>query len=79
MPDRESARLSAEAVDAGETLGQQAHEQRGREADDVEVVALDPLDEAAPTALDRVAAGAALPLAVAEVVREVARVERAER
>ena len=31
-----------------EALGQQAHEQGGREADDVEVVALDPLDERAP-------------------------------
>ena len=54
---------SAEAVDAGETLGEQPDEQRGREADDVQVVALDPLDERGAEALDRVGAGAALPLA----------------
>ena len=44
-----------------------------READDVQVVAVDPLDEAAAETLDRVAAGAALPLAARDVALELAR------
>ena len=52
----------------GEALGEQADEQRRRQADDVEVVALDPLDEARAEALDRVRAGASLPLAAATYV-----------
>src|SRR3954452_23124125 len=50
-----------------------------REPDDVEVVALDPLDERAAAALDGVAAGALLPLAAAQVPVEHRLVERAER
>ena len=42
-------------------------EERARKPDDVEVVALDALDEAAAEALDRVRAGAPLPLAARDV------------
>ena len=63
----------AEAVRAREALGEQAHEQGAREADDVQVVAVDPLDEAGAEALDRVRAGAALPLARSRRTRRVAR------
>ena len=64
---------SAEAVGAREALREDADEQRGRQADDVQVVALDPLDERGAAALDRVAAGASLPLAERQVRGEVAR------
>ena len=46
---------------------EQRDEQRAGEPDDVEVVALDPLDEPAAEPLDRVAAGAPLPLAARDV------------
>src|SRR5581483_7959252 len=49
-----------------------------RQADHVEVVAVDPLDERGADALDRIGAGAALPLAGRDVGRDVARVERPE-
>src|SRR5919108_2334170 len=52
----------AHAVGAGEAVGEEAHEERGGEADDVEIVAVDALDEGGAAALDRIAAGAALPL-----------------
>ena len=39
----------AEAVDAGKALGEQADEQGGGQADHVEVVAFDAIDEAAPS------------------------------
>ena len=55
------------------------HEQRRRQADDVQVVALDPLDERRAATLDRIAAGASLPLPERDVGREVARRELAER
>jgi len=55
-----------------------AHEQRRRQADDVEVVALDPLDESRAPALDRVAACAALPLGARHVPGDVARRQLAE-
>ena len=55
--------VSSRSRRAGEAVREQSHEQRGRQADDVQVVALDPLDEGGAEALDRVAAGAALPLA----------------
>ena len=42
---------------------EQRDEERAREADDVQVVALDPLDQSTPVTLDRVGARAALPLA----------------
>ena len=67
-----------EAVGAGEALREEPDEQCGRQADDVQVVALDPLDERRAAALDRVAARASLPLAVREVVRELARRQLAE-
>ena len=60
----------AEAVGAREALREQPHEQSPGQADDVQVVALDPLDEARAEALDRVPAGATLPLAAREVVRD---------
>ena len=43
-------------------------EERARKADDVEIVALDSLDEAAAEALDRVRAGPPLPLAARHVL-----------
>ena len=58
------ARLrSAEAVPAGEALCEDSDEQRSREPYDVEEVAVDPLDERRAEPLDRIGAGAALPLA----------------
>ena len=51
----------------------QAEQGPDRQADDVEVVALDALDERAAAALDRVAAGALLPLAAAQVPLDRAR------
>ena len=57
----------------------QAQEPRERQPDDVEVVALDPGDQRGAAALDGVAAGAALPLAVDLTYQStVAAVERAE-
>ena len=56
-----------------------AHEQAAGQADDVQVVALDALDERGAAALDRVAARAALPLARCDVRGEVARRQRTER
>ena len=52
----------------GEPLGEQADEQRAGKPDDVQVVALDPLDERRAEPLDRVGAGAPLPLAARQVV-----------
>src|SRR5262245_54156207 len=49
---------------------EQPEEQRARETDDVEVVAFDPLDEAAAEPLDRVRAGPPLPLAARDVRRD---------
>src|SRR5215211_8822286 len=40
-----AATVLAEAVRAREAVGEVADEERGREADDVQVVAFDPLDE----------------------------------
>src|SRR5262245_9568843 len=59
-------------------LGQEPHEQRAWEPDDVEVVALDPLDETRTEPLDRVAAGPVAPLLLADVARNVPRRERPE-
>ena len=59
-------------------LRPQVQQPRQRQADDVEVVALDPRDERRAAALDGVAAGAALPLAGGDVPVERGRVERAE-
>ena len=55
---------------------QRRQEECGREADDVQVVAFDSLDEAAAETLDRIGAGAALPFAASDVgVDEIAREE----
>ncbi len=50
------------AVATGEARGEERDEQGHRQADDVQVVALDTLDERCAAALNRVGAGAALPL-----------------
>src|SRR5437773_12420 len=70
---------SADPVGTGEARREQAHQQRRREADDVQVVALDSLDERGAATLDRVRARAVSPLAGAEIGADVARAERAER
>src|ERR671911_1852309 len=67
------AALLAEAVGPGEALGEHADEQRGRKPDDVQVIALDPLDERAAPPLDRVGARPSLPLSVREMARELPR------
>ena len=60
-------------------MDQEADEEGGWEADDVEVVALDALDQARAQALDRIAARSSLPLAAADVVGQVPRGQRPER
>src|SRR3954463_4845775 len=70
---------SPESVHAGEALGEEPDEQGGGQADDVQVVALDPLDEGGAAALDGVAARAALPFEGRLVGRQVSRRERPER
>src|SRR5207244_2718372 len=70
--------FSAESVKPCKARREQLYEQCGREADDVEVVALDAFDERRAETLDRVAAGAALPLARGDVRGDVPRVERAK-
>src|SRR5207248_5890222 len=70
-PSRAARSPSAEAVGAGEPLREQAHEDRGGKADDVEVVAVDPAHEGGAAALDGVSAGAALPLAARDVRGQV--------
>src|SRR5262249_19004464 len=67
-----------EPVDAREALRQKTHQRRRRKPPDVEVVALDPLDERGADALDRVRARAPLPLSRHDVRRDVAGVERPE-
>src|SRR5205085_11474676 len=57
---QDMARL-AEPVGAGEAGGEEADEEGRREADDVQVVALDAADEGGAPALDRVRARPALP------------------
>src|SRR5690348_2776543 len=74
----ESELRSAEAVEAREALREQAHEDGRGQPDDVQVVALDALDERRTPPLDGIAAGAALPLAAREVPREVAGRQRPE-
>src|SRR5580765_3530078 len=69
---------SAEAVDAGEALREQPHEQRGRQAHDVEVVTLDATDERSTPALDRIAAGAPLPLPERDIGAELPRGQLSE-
>jgi hypothetical protein len=58
----------ADAVRAWEVLDQEADQEGGWEAHDIEVIALEPLDKRGAQALDGVAARSALPLAAANVV-----------
>src|SRR5688500_10706783 len=67
-----------EAVGAREALGEDPDEQRSRQTDDVQIITVDLLDERGAAALDRVAAGTSLPLAVRHVVRELPRRQLAE-
>src|SRR5262245_42491554 len=62
----------------GEPLGEKADEKSGGEPHDVQIVALDPLDEGGAGSLDRIAAGAPLPFAQREVGSDLAVGERAE-
>ena len=64
-----SALESAEAVRCPGTSRRAGGQEGGGQADDVQVVAFDALDERCAAALDRVAAGAALPLAAGDVQR----------
>ena len=61
----------AEAVGARKTSGQQANEERGGQPDDVQIVAVDPFDEARSQTLNGVGACAALPLAGSEIALDV--------
>src|SRR5262245_19772050 len=70
---------SAVAVYARQAPGEEPDEQRRGEPDDVQVVALDPLDERGAEALDRVRPRPTLPLAARHVPLDVARAERPER
>ena len=49
---------------------EEREEERAREPDDVQIVALDPLDETSAEPLDRVPAGPALPLPALQVRRD---------
>src|SRR5262252_4743976 len=69
----------AEPVDTWESRREKTDEERPRQSDDVQEVALDPLDETRPETLDRVTARAPLPLPRCDVVTELARRELAER
>ncbi len=59
--------------------GEALDQERTGQTDDVEVVAVDPRDEAATEALDRVAAGATLPLPAVEVQLELGSGDGAKR
>src|SRR4051812_8872791 len=61
-----------------EQVGPEAEQGADGEADDVEVITLDALDENAAAALDRVTAGAPLPLLAREVPVDDRVVEAAE-
>src|SRR4051812_23018073 len=69
---------STEAVRTGEALREQPHEERGRQAHHVQVVTLDATDERGAAALDRIAAGAPLPLAERDIDAELPRGQFAE-
>src|SRR5450759_5236322 len=56
--------------------GERRQQGRHRQADDVEVVAVDTLDERRPDSLDSVGAGALAPLAAGDVARDVPGAER---
>src|SRR5262245_10491967 len=61
----------ADAVGARKALRQETDQERGWEADDVQIVALDALDQGRAEPLDRIPARAALPLTAAHVVSQV--------
>src|SRR5512132_2247873 len=63
----------AKAIDTGKTLRKQADEKRRRQPDDVQVVAVDPLDERRAEALDRIATRTLPPLFADDVKAELAR------
>ena len=65
--------LLSEAINACKPFGEQADEERSRKADDVQVVALDALDEGGAEPLDGVCARPALPFARRDVGGQVAR------
>src|SRR6478672_3553144 len=69
----------AKAIDTGKTLAKQVDEERRRQADDVQVVAVDPLDERRAEALDRIAARTLPPLFADDVEAELARRQRPKR
>ncbi len=85
-PERKLSPQVTDFPSTGDQLPATARSERGdRQPDDVEVVAVDALDERAAAALDRVAAGAAAPLArtstyqstvASSSVRNVTRVDR---
>src|SRR5947208_16853407 len=66
----------AKAVRSGEALREEADEAGGGEADDVEVVPFDPIDERRAEALNRVPARPTLPLPGRDVSRHVPRCPR---
>src|SRR5262249_61401649 len=68
----------ADPVQPGEPFGEQPDEQRGRESDDVQVVAVDPFDQTGAETLDRVGTRASLPLAGGDVRSDVAGGQRPE-
>ena len=63
----------ADSVGAREAVGEHADEEGRGKTDDIEVVALDALDEGGAAALDCIAARSALPLAGAYVLGHVPR------
>src|SRR5919204_2171475 len=69
----------AEAVGPREALRQEADEQGSRQSDDVQVIAVDALDQRRAEPLDRVAARARVPLSASDVVSDVARRHLTER
>src|SRR4029079_16990943 len=69
----------AVAVRPWEALDKQPDKERRWEADDVQVVALDPLDQGTTQALDRIAARSSLPLAAPDVVGQVTCGQRSKR
>src|SRR5580700_10098733 len=66
------------AVDAGKMPCKEPDEQGTGQADDVQIVAVDPLDETGAETLDRVGAGSPLPLACCQIALDVGGAERAE-
>src|SRR4051794_11035043 len=63
---------------SGQEVGDEVEQRRDGQADDVEVIPVDLLDERGAAALDRVAPGPLTPLARGEVALEQARIVRAE-